>query len=180
MIDPSLASEKKLILGVGLLSQNFSRVSGGVSGNPGLGTIYPEVHLSYDLFIGAGYSLSPWVLYTPMLRISRDGGDTTNVLALALRLKKDLSSSLSANLGVGEFIYRMYGPGGTTTLNNGNSTATFALPSGSVASTLFTVNTGFGFAFSETWRTDLDMMVVNLFSAKRAFNAVLSVGYGIL
>ena len=115
-----------------------------------------------------------------MLRMSRDGGETSYILAWSLRCTKDLSSSVAVKLGVGEMIYRQYGTGGTTTLNNGNSTTVFALPTGTAVSTLFSVNTGVGFILSETLKLDLDLIVVNVMSGKRAFNTVLTLGYGLL
>ena len=103
-----------------------------------------------------------------------------NILAWSLRLKKDLAHPVAAYLGLGEMIYRMAGTGGTTTLNNGNGQSSFGLPSGTAASTLFSISAGLEFSLSEVLRLDIDLMGVDTFSSKRAFNTTVSLGYGLL
>ncbi|MGE0614159.1 MAG: hypothetical protein AB7P04_00840 [Bacteriovoracia bacterium] len=87
--------------------------------------------------------------------------------------------SFAFSMGPGVIFSIFTGAGGTSVLNNGNTTTTFYLPAGTTVTTNVVLSTGFVAWFSDTLRMDMNLLYFGLLSSRRAVGMLLEVGYAI-
>lgn len=173
-------SEKKpLYLGGGVLSNNVGRYSTADSGEKGLFTKH-FIHLSFMgyYYFAESWGISPWFVFTPFGHGSPDEGSKTRIYSFAIRGSKSFTPKLEVHLGPGTYLYQISGAGGTVRLNNGTSTSTFAMPDQSMTSILYYWNLGLSSQHGII-RTDLDAMITDTFSSRRAVNILVTVSAGL-
>jgi hypothetical protein len=164
---------------VGLISQDAGRFSSATSGATSLtSALFPELSLQGEFQIPLGLYFSPFISYTPLPHKAADGGTSTTLLNVALRVEKKLGPAL-LRIGPGGLLYTISGSGGTTTLNNGTSTTVFALPDTTASSISYFLDVGAGATYSR-FRLDLDAFLLDLASNRRAVNLLLGVSFGLL
>lgn len=169
-------------LGIGYYSQNaLNKTTTSSTSSPSiLGAASYPVNFKYDWALGADWFFSPQLSYTLFPRTSAGGSAKVTILHLLLPFGMNIgggSSGWDWFVGPGLIRYAISGSGGATTLNNGTSTATFAVPGDSVVMQNFTINTGGSFS-SGSSRYGLDLIFEALLSSgKRTENFMLSYAY---
>ncbi len=175
----NIPGEKKIYLGVGVISQNVGRLTSSDTGSASLFTSnFTEIHLVADFDFLGSWHLSPMVGYTPLGLKSADTNEKSYLLPIAVRLSNSLGL-FNVFAGPGILIYKISGSGGTATLNNGTTTAVFGLPSETVSSKLFMLDFGIDRNFSN-FKLAAETMLTGLLTSRRAFNLMLSISYGVL
>jgi hypothetical protein len=166
--------EKNLYLGVGTLFYNMSRVSTTETASKGLlGTVFiPTLGVTGDFWL-----ISPNLSYTVLGKTDPDG-PKTHILTLSVPFKYSLGPVFLKG-GPGILFDMLSGPGGTAVLNNGTSTATFTLPSGSTTSRILFIDLGAGVPFYDIFRWDLDLFMTGALSSKRAVSILTQVSVGV-
>lgn len=161
---------------VGLMQDNFMRVSTADSGSKGIiAGPMPALGLSYR--IG---SFMPGVSYTILGRSAASDTSKAKILAFDLPYIWSFFDSFELKTGAGLMMKSISGDGGTVQLNNGNSTSSFARPGRSVTSTTAFLHLGAGLPYSDAVRFDMDLWVSGAFSSRRAFTLYLSAAWGFL
>ncbi len=171
----------KLHFGVGALLQNMGKVTASKDGSASLlGEIYvPTVSLSIPFDFFSLFTMMPSLVYTPLAKSGKDEV-TKRFLILNLPALINLDSTFDVKVGPGLSLYYVGGPGGTATLNNGTTTATFYRPATTKHAQLVHLNLGVGVKMQSDFRMDLDFLVSNTFSKRRAFSALFQISKGIL
>lgn len=152
---PSLSFvEGASYVGLGYYSQNvLGQISQSADGSKGtLGeTSYP-LYFKYDYALTSEWFLAPQLSYTLVPRSS--AGDTAKVTIAHLvfqvgqNFMNDGSSRFDWYVGPGYLRYDIKGAGGTTTMNNGTSTAVFAVPGDTNSVQKVTLDLGASYSLS--------------------------------
>jgi hypothetical protein len=120
-----------------------------------------DIQLSSDLYFSPEFTTS--YLYP---RWTGDGGQKVTLTHLAFPVGAAIGSSgwdWSAGLGI--LNIEIKGSGGTKQLNNGGSTATFAIPGRTVTTRTVTLNGGL--AYNEAGRWGLDLIIEGALSSNK-------------
>ena len=175
--------DKNFSIGLGYYSQNsLGYVSTKDNGKSSfLGPTFTPLNLRYDSNFSSDWFLSPQLSYTFIPRNLEGNTGKISFLHLALQFGKNISDS--GNLtwdiygGPGLIRYDIKGAGGTTVMNNGTSTATFAVPGGTGVVQKLTTNLGTSMAFGKSIFS-FDVIIENAFSnKKRTESLMLSYAY---
>lgn len=164
-----------------MLSHGLNRQTQQASGDVGfLGTTYYQLYFQTHFGIVGPWQLSPNLSYMPDFLLPRKApGDTakTTYLIMGLPLTYQLNSAWDVSGGLALMWYTIKGESGTTTLNNGNGTSTFARP-GQI-STARTLALTLGGAWnSPAGRFGLDGLIEGFTnSQKRNYSLLLSVSF---
>jgi hypothetical protein len=165
--------------GLGFYSENSlgkqTRSENGSSSLMGVST-YPLL-LKYDLQAGAAWFVSPTFTYTFLPRSSSGGSAKVTLIHLMFPFGTNLSwPGWDWSAGPGLLHHTLSGSGGTTQMNNGTGTATFAMPAQSVSVDIYTFNLGTSYQFgANRWGADLISEAV--LSHKRTFSFMVSYAY---
>lgn len=170
-------------LGGGYFSQNFmSETTSKDSGEKGfMGTSSNLLLLKYDYGFAGDWFVGPSLDYSIFPRDTADGNAKVSILHLVLPFGKNFGDA-RGNVwdwyaGPGLIRYDIKGAGGTTVMNNGTSTATFARPGGTSSVQKITTNFGASYTFSSN-RFGLDFILENLLSqSKRTQSFMLSYNF---
>jgi hypothetical protein len=171
---------KRLYFGVGMISEDMGQysVDAGADSTSLFATMYVDLSLSARLRLGSTrWFFTPAVSYTPLGVSSPDGQETTHLLTGGLRLTRPVGP-VDLTLGPGLLHRTTSASGGTVTLNNGSGMASFGVPPSGTSMNLFYWDAGVGFGF-KGFRADLNVLVTDLFGARRAYDGMATVSYGI-
>jgi hypothetical protein len=170
-------------LGLGYYSQNFmNKLSKDKSGSTSfLGETNYMANVKYDWPMTMDWFLAPQLGFTPIAR--KTPGDTAEVtlINIAFLFGQNLSSmnmTWDWYFGPGILQQQIKGKGGTTELNNGDSTAIFAVPGRSVTTRKVTTNLGTSWQFG-TSRIALDLVFENFLSNNKRTQSLM-IGYSYL
>ncbi len=143
-------------------------------------TFYP-INFQYDYEFLNDWYLGPRLDYTLMPR--KSAGDTAKVTFYHLVFPFGRNISGSSNqvwdwyAGPGLLQYSIQGSGGTTQMNNGTGTATFAVPGDTTTVRKVTMNLGTSLSMQKS-RVGFDISFENFFSSsKRTQSLMLSYAY---
>lgn len=169
--------DSALGVGLGYFSQNvLNKTSQKETGEAGfLGTASYPLTVKYDKAFGGDWFFSPELTYTLIPRSTP--GDTAKVTTqhLLFQFGKNGGSSWDWFVGPGLIQYTYKGAGGTAVLNNGTSTATFAVPGKNSTVTQVTANVGGSFSFGNS-RIGVELIIENLMSSSKRTQSLL-LGY---
>lgn len=176
--------EKAISVGIGYYSQNaISKVAVKDSGEKGFfGEIFYPFNFQYDYKLGGSWFVAPRLSYTLFSRSSAGSTAKVTFAHLAFPFGQNFKASSGSLIwdwwiGPGLMQYKMVGAGGTTQMNNGTGTATFAIPGDTVSIQKITTNLGVSVAQKNS-RLGFDLMFENAFSSsKRTQSIMLSYAY---
>lgn len=142
---------------------------------------YP-INLKYDFSISPSWYLAPQLSYTLFPRSNPGSGSKVTLLHLSFLFGQNFSSSTSTwdwYFGPGFLNQTIKGSGGTTELDNGNSTAIFAVPGATANIRKITTNLGTSWT-SGSFRFAADLIFENAFSStKRTQSLMVSTAYSL-
>ena len=169
--------------GVGFLSHGLNRVAQAPTGETSLlGTSYYNLDFQMHFPLWDEWHFSPRIVWMPeFLYPTRAPNSSvkTSFLILGLPVTYNLSSNFDFSGGLALIQYNIAGPGGTTTLQNGNGTSTFALPGRSESSKTLGLLLGASYN-SGSYRVSLDTMTEGATSnSKRTFSLMLTLSYSL-
>ncbi len=196
--DDELAADAKrsdepaqLFLGLGFLSQNIGRESTAATGRPALFgqqnfTLEASLRTRLGLF-SEELKFIPSIAVTPFQRKSIDGGEKYLLVVVSALAAWPVPAAPGLDLvgGPGLLVSHISGAGGSIDQSNGTSSATFALPSGSSTTNVFFLALGGGYqrqlfqSFSGILRVDLDVLVSDLLTSRRAADLVGTFSFGL-
>lgn len=168
-------------VGISYFSQGVpNKISTQDSGKSSfLGTTYLPFKLQYDWLVFDGWFFAPQLSYSFISRsLSGDTGKAT-MTSLVLPFGKNLESGSSWDwyVGPGLIQYEYKGAGGTKVMNNGTSTASFAIPGRDSTVKKITMNLGGSYIWGPS-RLAMGLVFENFFSdKKRTQDLVLSYTY---
>ncbi len=128
-----LSAANGLWIGAGTVTHNFLSAQTGKTDGKKTIDLYPTVLIG-GLLPGffSGISLAPGIGYAKSLN-SKDK-TSKNEIILQYHLAQNIFNGVQIRYGFSTFITKISGDGGTTELNNGNSTSTFYVPENSSTS----------------------------------------------
>jgi hypothetical protein len=160
---------------VGMLQDNFARVSTSDTGSTGLFSgPMPAIGIKWRLG-----PIMPGVTYTVLGHSAESGTSKTRVLAFEVPYLWDFAL-VEVKTGVAMVLTTVSGSGDIVQLNNGTGTSSFATPGRSSTSTVAAIHLGAAMTLTNPWRIDLDGWISDAFSSRRAITLFLSVGYGFM
>jgi hypothetical protein len=160
------------------------------SGSEAADPISPGVSLGPHFDLGSDWSFSPELgyIYNQVETKDRYGGKPkveTFYLLYDLSYSLGYSRNYSVRGGLGTFIKRIKGPGGTVTVPNGSGTSTAYRPGDTQTSYSGSINLGFEWYFSDgdvssffhRYRLFSEIFVIDpLFDRKRLFTYQIGIG----
>lgn len=172
----AFTSANSLFLRAGFLQDNFGRVSSSDSGGTSfISGPLPAIGLSLRVA-----SFMPSVSYTFLGRSGASDTSKAKLLVFEVPYLWTLTDALQLKTGLAMIFKSISGSGGSVTLNNGNSTMSFAKPGRGVTSSTAALHLGGALTLTDVWRLDLDGWISDAFSARRAISIFLSANWGIL
>jgi hypothetical protein len=168
-------------LGIAALSHGLDRVAGDDTGQPSLlGTTYFNFAFQFHVPVTDRVLFSPEILWMPDFIFPRkEPGSTvaTSFFILGAPLTLNLANNFDLDGGLAFINYEVKGPGGTASLNNGNTTSTFALPSETHSSKTIGLILGGSYNLPQV-RFALDTMTEGFLSnGKRTFSLIWKITY---
>ena len=163
-------------LSIGNLCEYVGKIQTDNFGSTNLCALNPYLSSSMDYDINESLVFAPEIGFS----IPKNGReDHINKMSLfALSNAKIKLSMFHFIGGMGFFITRISGSGGTEDLKNGNSTVSFPIPDSTFYSRNFIINLGFGVDFNKFWSADAHTYIFNLISNEdRAFSIALNGTY---
>ena len=175
------SAQASIFLGVSVLAPHLGKWSAGESGATKLfGASLPELVLHARWGLGASkWSILPRLSYTPLAKSLSESGETLRVMRGSLGVSRDLFWGLDLQLGTGVLGWQVAGSGGTVTLDNGNSTSVFGLPSESKIARSLYLETGLGLRMGRL-RWDSSVFANGAFSSRLAWSVASQFSWGIL
>lgn len=175
------AKDSTFQVGANLLSHGLNRETQQASGQTSfLGTTYYQLYFQTHFGVTSTLQFSPNLSYMPDFLLPRktsDGSVTTSYVILGLPVLYRLNDSWDFGGGPAILWYTVKGSGGTTTMNNGTGTATFARPGQSSTSKTVGLTFGAGWNMS-AGRLGADAMIEGLTnSQKRNYSLLFSATY---
>ncbi|MFZ3229822.1 MAG: hypothetical protein WA160_06430 [Pseudobdellovibrio sp.] len=174
-------TNKTFSVGFGYYSENFLyKTSQKDDGKTGLlGEPSYPFNFKYDSTLSSDWFISPQLSYSFLTRATP--GDTAKITMthLVFQFGKNVITTGKWDwyVGPGYMQYIIKGAGGTTVMNNGSTTATFAVPGRSSTIRKLSTNLGGSYVF-ESSRLGVDLIVENLMSStKRSQSFMLSYAY---
>lgn len=173
-----------ILFGAGYYSQNFlNKTSQKDDGSSGvLGEANYLLNLKYDYKITQDWYLAPQLNYSLMPRSTPGNTSKVTITHLVFQIGKNfegghLGSTWDWYVGPGYLQYDIKGAGGTTVMNNGTSTATFAIPGSSSSTKKISTNLGASYTLERS-RFGFDLIIENLLSStKRTQDFMFSYNY---
>ena len=172
----SSSSSSSFFIGFGNTTRNMhSAQTDGVGGRKYIeagptilaGTSFP--------FIFSGMNFNPAIGYS---KYSTSDNTKTSEFVIQYHINQALFSNLNLIYGFSNYLTRISGDGGSTVLNNGNSTATFYVPSSTVTSYTASMDIGSEFIFTNEWSARLQFSIVRFLSSdRRRVNNLITVNY---
>lgn len=171
-----------VFVGSGVISQYSKRTAANSTGGTTLlATNALDLLVQGRFALGStGWGWSPTFSLTPISKSGANAGETSRLMTLDLRALWEPGSGFDLHFGPGLLFQTLSGSGGTVVLNNGTSTSTFGLPSGSVTTRIFYFDLGLGFQIVEWIRLDLDALVSGILSSRRAVSPTLNLSMRVL
>lgn len=166
-------------VGIGYYSQNsFNATSQKETGETGfLGEASYPVNFKKDFSMTGAWFVAPQFSYTLLPRSSAGNTAKVTIAHLEAQFGKNFDSNFDWFVGPGLLYTSIKGAGGTKVMNNGTSTATFAVPGNDSTIQKITMNFGTSYTIQHN-RIGFEIIVENLFSSKkRAENLMLSYAY---
>jgi hypothetical protein len=164
-------------LGINWLSHGLDKTAKDSTGAAGsLGPTYYNLQFQTYFGISPRWAIAPEVLWGPdFLLTHKEPGTsvTTSFLIFAMPLIYQASEKFELQAGPAYVSYSVKGPGGTTTLSNGNSTSPFALPGDTQTAKTIALFTGAGFRHRAV-HFGLDLMTEGLLSGSRRTYSLLA------
>lgn len=164
-----------LFLGVGPMLYDMGKYTTTSSGQANtMGTMY--------FLLSAGVRAPffyPQLHISPIARKLGDDAGTTRVVHFMVPAAFSIAGLTDIKFGPGIFYYKMTGKSGPVTLGNGSSTAVYYKPATDASSSNISLNLGVGATLASSWRVDLDLSVLSVATARRAFSTTLVFAYGI-
>lgn len=179
---PSYAfKDKSIYLGAGYYSQNaFNKITKSDDAKPTMwGTTSYPLHVKYDLSIMQDWFFSPALYYSLIKRNAAGSSAEITMIHLTLPFGKNFSSgdSWDWSVGPGLMQYQMKGAGGIQQLNNGGSTANFALPGRTVTVRTVTSNAEIGYN-QNSFRVGMALIIEGLLNnTKRTESFFINFNY---
>ena len=164
--------------GLGYYSENaLNETASDATGKKGfLGTANYPLIVKYDYAMTSTWFVAPQLNYTLFPRKTKGDGATVTINHIVFNFGQN-ANGFDWSFGPGILRETIKGKGGTTVLNNGNSTSTFANPGRSVTTQNITLDFGAGIENGK-FRYGLDLYFVAPFSSKeRTQNLMFSVIY---
>ncbi|WP_413288985.1 hypothetical protein [Bdellovibrio sp. HCB337] len=164
--------------GVGYFSQNsLNKTTSDVTGKASLfGTASYPLSMKYDFDLMSDWYGAARLHFTPVPRASAGDSAKTTMMHLSFPVGKNFASNWEWFVGPGVIRYETKGKGGIVTLNNGGSTADFALPGRTSTAQNVTLNTGVASNFGSS-RIGFDLVTEGAFSEKRSMSLMFSYDY---
>jgi len=173
----SLCLAYDLTLSLGNLCEYMGRIQTDDSGTTNKCEFNPYLAGTVD------YPLTNEIVLSPEFGFSAPkSGRDENIQKMSLfalaNAKYKFFSPLHLIGGIGYFITRIQGSGGSEDLKNGNSTVSFPLPDSTAYSLNLILNVGLGVDFSKDWSADVHSFVFNTLSSEdRAYSFALNGTY---
>jgi hypothetical protein len=174
--------EKSLYIGLGLFSHNLTQVTQNSSGEPSFfGPIYYPFLAQSFFKLHDDWYIGPTLGYTILPRTSPEGGEKTSFLMVNSPFLRHFGPENKFDWSVGPgFIFYIIQGAGSTVLNNGNGTATFAVPGRTQYSNTISLNLGAGYTVDYI-HLSLDTITEGILSStRRAYSIMFSVTYNVL
>lgn len=181
---PTMAVQAKSFdVGIAALSHGLNKVAKDSTGKTSiLGTTYWNFHFQTHLLLTSDFLFSPAVVWMPdfLYPAKAPGSEIkTSFLILKLPLTYNINNAVDVNGGLALLSYQIKGPGGTTTLSNGNSTSSFALPGETQTPRTVGLLLGAGYN-AEPFRVSLETITEGLLSSKkRTFSLMFTFSYSL-
>ena len=167
---------KDFNFGVGNLSQFIGRLQTNEAGDRNGLTFEPFVGAEFRIDLTPRWSLAPEFA----VGLPREGRDS-NITKLTYWVSGSVGYSIRDYIlqaGLGLFMNRVSGSGGSSELPNGTGTDSFPLPDGSATSTNLTTHIGLRYFFLPDWSAKTQLHVYNLEdSDERAVSWLLMFSY---
>ncbi|MDZ4676817.1 MAG: hypothetical protein SGI74_04830 [Oligoflexia bacterium] len=176
-------NSNSLYLGLGVLTHNLMRVSQNNTGESNfLGPLYYPLLAQTYIDFQNDWFFGPQIGYTALPRTAPDGGSKSSFLLINTPLLQHFGENdeWDWSVGPGFIFYIIQGTGGTTALNNGSGTSTFAQPSRTQLASTISLNLGVGYTY-EYIHVGIDTITEGvLSSSRRSFSLMLYFTYDIL
>lgn len=152
-------------IGFGNLTHNFLSAQNDEKGGKTVFEAGPVFFIGSSFpFIFSNLSLSPAVGYAKFF--TKDQTNRSEII-LQYHLSQNLFSSFKLRYGLSNYITKIGGKGGNLELNNGNSTATFYVPSESKTTFTASLDLGTELIFSSQYTLRLQASVLRFLSSER-------------
>jgi hypothetical protein len=162
-------------LGVGNLTHNFLSAQSDATGGKKVFEVGPAVIIGTDLpFFFTGIYFSPGIGYA---KFFPKDSTTKSEIILQYHLNQIIFSGFNLRYGVSNYITKIGGSGGTTILSNGNSTATFYIPSETKTSYTASVDLGADMAMTQSWTLRMQISIPRFLSSRRKVDHLLTANY---
>lgn len=170
------ASAYDVNLSVGNLCEYVGKIQTDDIGSMNVCTFKPYLATAIDYSVTSDIIVSPEIGFSLPKHGRDENIDEMNLFLLANGKYKFSNFHLIA--GVGIFLTRIAGNGGTEELNNGTSTSSFPLPDSTSYSSNTILNFGLGATFYSSWSADLHTYIFNAISKDdRAFSVAINGTY---
>lgn len=181
-LSTAASGSNRFTVGLGVLSHDLGRISQNQAGETStLGTNYFNLHMQGHVPLADSTFFSPQIIYMPSALFphkSPDGKVVSNYFILGLPFTLAVAppggywGGLDFEIGPAIMNYTITGKGGTVTLNNGNSTAVFAIPSRTQTTRTIALEMGFVWT-QESYRLALETLTEGLLSNQRRTYSIM-------
>jgi hypothetical protein len=167
-------------LGLGMTSYQLQRTTRSETGQiQAEGTSFYHLHAQYHWAVGSSY-LSPYFHYMPPSLWAAESAaksSQTSLTGLGISWTKPVSTRWDLTTGPLLLRYSVKGKGGLVTLNNGESTSTFFLPSEEKTSQTIVWQGGAAFLY-DPLRYSLDLLIhAPLGSVQRSYSLMTTLAW---
>lgn len=164
-------------VGLGYFSQNvLNKTSQKETGEPGfLGEASYPLTIKRDIAFGGDWYFAPELSYTLLPRTTPGATAKVTTTHVLFQFGKNAGGDWDWFVGPGIIMYGYKGAGGTTVMNNGTTTATFAVPGKDATVIQVTSNVGGSVTFG-TSRIGAELIIENLMSSTKRTQSLM-VGY---
>lgn len=178
------ANQHRLEVGLSATSYRLMRQIENEAGQIStFGNMYYNLRIQYHLPVHATIYISPEINYFPdsfLSSKSPDDGQTTTFNYFLLPVIYTINPTFDVFTGVALARYTIVGKSGTVTLNNGNGSEEFTLPSRTVSTNTLAISFGGAATYKKT-RMGLNFMIqAPTSSLKRTYSISIFAGYPVL
>jgi hypothetical protein len=166
--------------GLGYLPINLNATTTNAAGSVStMDVVYYPLILQTHFQMTADAFISPRLAFTitPRETIDKTADVMVTLLSFPVSLPLDPAGDLNWNFGFGLMKIEQKGKGGSKTLNNGSSTATFYRPNYVSTTQMVTFETGIGYSITPQLATKLDFIFTDFLAETRDASMLLSLSY---
>ena len=175
------AGVNHLDIGASVLGHGLNSVVNDPTGSTGTyGTLYYDLKAQAHFNYASDWDFSPALLYMPDFLLpykAPSGLSKSTYMILELPATWTPMPTFSLEMGLALMRYTIEGAGGTTVLNNGNSSNSFAVPGSNQTATTIGALLGPSLIYND-FRFTLDLLAESpLSSAKRTLSLMFSINW---